>query len=66
MIPAKGLSEVGRDDGADNPKDRRKKPLGSFSRRDEFGNHSSNEANDDGPENTEHILIPLKGRPTVW
>jgi hypothetical protein len=31
--------------------------LGSLvARRDEFGNHSSNEADNDGPENAKHVL----------
>ena len=68
VIPAKGLSEIGRDEGTENAKGcSENEALGLLlAGCNEFGDHSSNEANDDGPENTEHVLIPLKGRPTVW
>src|SRR5262245_10549119 len=60
LVPADGLAEIGRDEGTDNAKDcGEDEALGSLvARRDEFGNHSSNEANNDGPENAEHGSSP--------
>jgi hypothetical protein len=53
LIPAEGLSEIGRDEGPNNAKDcSEDESLGLLlAWRDEFGDHSSNEANDNGPEN---------------
>jgi len=56
LVPADGLSEIGRQEGTDNAKgcgeDEALGPLVAGC--DEFGNHSSNEADNDGPENAEH------------
>src|SRR5215471_8313896 len=61
LIPADGLSEIGRDEGTDDAEDcgenEALRPL--VAGRDESGNHSSNEADDDGPENAEHGLPPV-------
>ena len=56
VIPADGLAEIGRDDGTDNAEDRRENDALGFllAGRNEFGNHSSNEADNDGPKKAEH------------
>jgi hypothetical protein len=55
VVPADGLAEIGSDEGTDNAKGcGEDEALGLLlAGRDEFGNHSSNEADYDGPEKAE-------------
>jgi hypothetical protein len=60
-IPANSLAEVGGYQGTDNSKDRgENKALGLLftAGRNQFGDYSSNEADDYGPEKAQHVSIP--------
>ena len=60
LIPAEGLSEVARDQSTDNAEScSENEALGLFlAGRYKLGNQSGNEADNDGPENAEHVLSP--------
>jgi hypothetical protein len=61
VIPTEGLSEVSRDESTDYSKScSENEAFGLIfaARRNEFGNHSGNEADNDSPDNAEHVLIP--------
>jgi hypothetical protein len=63
LIPAEGLSEVGGDQGTDNAEgcgENEALGLVRAARRDEFGNHSGNKADKNGPKNAEHVPSPPK------
>src|SRR4051794_33975855 len=59
LIPPKRLTKVCRNDGTDNPKNRRQNEALRFirTRRDELSDHSGDEADDDGPDKSQFDLL---------
>src|SRR6185437_2258633 len=60
IVPADGLPKVSRDECADDPQNGRQDEalrLGLVAGHDEFGNHSNDEADNDGPKDAHRMLL---------